>query len=45
MVEIICDKICLEDCVVKLNVFEVKYLDLISKIGVIEILGFYNNLL
>lgn len=44
VVEIIRDKIRLEDRAAKSEVFEAKYSDLTSKIGVIEIPGFYNNL-
>ncbi|HCV03788.1 MAG TPA: tail-specific protease, partial [Pseudoalteromonas sp.] len=44
VVEITRDKIRLEDRAAKSNVFEAKYSDLTSKIGVIEIPGFYNNL-
>lgn len=44
VVEITRDKIRLEDRAAKSEVFEAKYSDLTSKIGVIEIPGFYNNL-
>lgn len=44
VVEITRDKIRLEDRAVKSEVFEAKYSDLTSKIGVIEIPSFYNNL-
>ena len=44
IVEIVRDKIKLEDRAAKSNVFEAKYSDLTSKIGVIEIPSFYNNL-
>lgn len=44
VVEIVRDKIRLEDRAAKSEVFEAKYSDLTSKIGVIEIPGFYNNL-
>ena len=44
VVEITRDKIRLEDRAAKSEVFEAKYSDLSSKIGVIEIPGFYNNL-
>ncbi|MEI8665632.1 carboxy terminal-processing peptidase [Pseudoalteromonas sp. B28] len=44
VVEITRDKIRLEDRAAKSEVFEAKYSDLTSKIGVIEILSFYNNL-
>lgn len=44
VVEIVRDKIRLEDRAAKSNVFEANYSDLSSKIGVIEIPGFYNNL-
>ena len=44
VVEIVRDKIKLEDRAAKSNVFEAKYSDLTSKIGVIEIPSFYNNL-
>ncbi|TMO06627.1 carboxy terminal-processing peptidase [Pseudoalteromonas sp. S558] len=43
-VEITRDKIRLEDRAAKSEVFDAKYSDLTSKIGVIEIPGFYNNL-
>ncbi|CAM2773269.1 carboxy terminal-processing peptidase [Pseudoalteromonas distincta] len=44
VVEITRDKIRLEDRAAKSEVFEAKYSDLTSKVGVIEIPGFYNNL-
>ena len=44
VVEIVRDKIKLEDRAAKSDVFEAKYSDLTSKIGVIEIPSFYNNL-
>ncbi|KTF18331.1 carboxy terminal-processing peptidase [Pseudoalteromonas sp. H105] len=44
IVEIVRDKIRLEDRAAKSEVFEATYSDLTSKIGVIEIPGFYNNL-
>ncbi|MEH6393772.1 carboxy terminal-processing peptidase [Pseudoalteromonas sp.] len=44
VVEIVRDKIRLEDRAAKSEVFEAQYSDLTSKIGVIEIPGFYNNL-
>ncbi|NOU49380.1 carboxy terminal-processing peptidase [Pseudoalteromonas sp. JBTF-M23] len=44
VVEIVRDKIRLEDRAAKSEVFEAKYSDLTSKIGVIEIPSFYNNL-
>ncbi|MBQ4863388.1 carboxy terminal-processing peptidase [Pseudoalteromonas sp. MMG013] len=44
VVEITRDKIRLEDRAVKSEVFEAKYSELSSKIGVIEIPSFYNNL-
>ncbi|KZN52261.1 carboxy terminal-processing peptidase [Pseudoalteromonas luteoviolacea] len=44
VVEIIRDKIRLEDRAAKSSVFEAQYSDLTSKIGVIEIPSFYNNL-
>ncbi|MDN3489932.1 MULTISPECIES: carboxy terminal-processing peptidase [unclassified Pseudoalteromonas] len=44
VVEITRDKIRLEDRAAKSEVFEASYSDLTSKIGVIEIPGFYNNL-
>ena len=44
VVEITRDKIRLEDRAAKSEVFEAKYSNLDSKIGVIEIPGFYNNL-
>ncbi|TMN93641.1 carboxy terminal-processing peptidase [Pseudoalteromonas phenolica] len=44
IVEIVRDKIKLEDRAAKSDVFEAKYSDLTSKIGVIEIPSFYNNL-
>ncbi|MBE3674123.1 carboxy terminal-processing peptidase [Pseudoalteromonas distincta] len=44
VVEITRDKIRLEDRAAKSEVFAAKYSDLTSKIGVIEIPGFYNNL-
>ena len=44
VVEITRDKVRLEDRAAKSEVFEAKYSDLTSKIGVIEIPGFYNNL-
>jgi carboxyl-terminal processing protease len=44
IVEIVRDKIKFEDRAAKSNVFEAKYSDLTSKIGVIEIPSFYNNL-
>ncbi|WP_440055981.1 carboxy terminal-processing peptidase [Pseudoalteromonas sp. T1lg65] len=44
VVEIVRDKIRLEDRAAKSEVFEAKYSDLQSKIGVIEIPSFYNNL-
>ena len=44
IVEITRDKIRLEDRAAKSEVFEAQYSDLTSKIGVIEIPGFYNNL-
>ena len=44
IVEIIRDKIRLEDRAVKSEVFQAKYSELTSKIGVIEIPSFYNNL-
>lgn len=44
VVEIVRDKIRLEDRAAKSEVFEAKYSDLTSKVGVIEIPGFYNNL-
>ena len=43
-VEITRDKIRLEDKAVKSSVFEPKYTELDTKIGVIDIPGFYNNL-
>ncbi|WP_372761993.1 carboxy terminal-processing peptidase [Pseudoalteromonas sp.] len=43
-VEIVRDKIRLEDRAAKSEVFTASYSDLTSKIGVIEIPGFYNNL-
>lgn len=43
-VKIVRDKIRLEDRAAKSEVFEANYSDLTSKIGVIEIPGFYNNL-
>jgi carboxyl-terminal processing protease len=44
VVEIVRDKIRLEDRAAKSEIFEAKYSDLTSKIGVIEIPSFYNNL-
>ncbi|ETJ47252.1 carboxy terminal-processing peptidase [Pseudoalteromonas agarivorans] len=44
VVEITRDKIRLEDRAAKSEVFEASYSNLTSKIGVIEIPGFYNNL-
>ncbi|ESP93312.1 MULTISPECIES: carboxy terminal-processing peptidase [Pseudoalteromonas] len=44
IVEITRDKIRLEDRAAKSSVFEAQYSDLTSKIGVIEIPSFYNNL-
>ncbi|QTL34654.1 MULTISPECIES: carboxy terminal-processing peptidase [Pseudoalteromonas] len=44
VVEIVRDKIRLEDRAAKSEVFEAKYSDLTSKVGVIEIPSFYNNL-
>lgn len=44
VVEIVRDKIRLEDRAAKSEIFEANYSDLTSKIGVIEIPGFYNNL-
>ncbi|MEO2279281.1 carboxy terminal-processing peptidase [Pseudoalteromonas pernae] len=44
IVEITRDKVRLEDRAAKSSVFEAQYSDLTSKIGVIEIPGFYNNL-
>ncbi|ATD06259.1 MULTISPECIES: carboxy terminal-processing peptidase [Pseudoalteromonas] len=44
VVEIVRDKVKLEDRAVKSSVFEAKYSELQSKIGVIEIPSFYNNL-
>ncbi|MFY8273389.1 carboxy terminal-processing peptidase [Pseudoalteromonas sp. SSDWG2] len=44
IVEITRDKVRLEDRAAKSEVFEASYSDLTSKIGVIEIPGFYNNL-
>ncbi|ATC94518.1 carboxy terminal-processing peptidase [Pseudoalteromonas tunicata] len=44
IVEIIRDKIRLEDKAVKASVFTPKYTELDTKIGVIDIPGFYNNL-
>ncbi|MBQ4838689.1 carboxy terminal-processing peptidase [Pseudoalteromonas luteoviolacea] len=44
VVEITRDKIRLEDRAAKSSVFEAQYSDLTSKIGVIEIPSFYNNL-
>ncbi|WP_404340244.1 carboxy terminal-processing peptidase [Pseudoalteromonas mariniglutinosa] len=44
VVEITRDKIRLEDRAAKSQVFEANYSELTSKIGVIEIPGFYNNL-
>jgi carboxyl-terminal processing protease len=44
VVEIVRDKIKLEDRAAKSDIFEAKYSDLTSKIGVIEIPSFYNNL-
>ena len=44
VVEITRDKIRLEDRAAKSEVFEAKYSDLTSQVGVIEIPGFYNNL-
>ncbi|WP_462158472.1 carboxy terminal-processing peptidase [Pseudoalteromonas sp. GB56] len=44
IVEITRDKVRLEDRAAKSSVFDASYSDLTSKIGVIEIPGFYNNL-
>lgn len=44
VVEITRDKVRLEDRAAKSSVFEASYSELTSKIGVIEIPGFYNNL-
>ncbi|WP_419148230.1 carboxy terminal-processing peptidase [Pseudoalteromonas 'SMAR'] len=44
VVEIVRDKVKLEDRAVKSEVFEADYSDLQSKIGVVEIPSFYNNL-
>lgn len=44
VVEIVRDKIRLEDRAAKSEVFEANYSDLTSKVGVIEIPSFYNNL-
>ncbi|MBQ4832466.1 carboxy terminal-processing peptidase [Pseudoalteromonas sp. MMG010] len=44
VVEIVRDKIRLEDRAAKSEVFEAQYSNLTTKIGVIEIPGFYNNL-